>query len=187
MDCQAGRTGPYPAPHCARRRGEADRGHLVAVRQGPEDRARRGRPASEDRHHDRRRERQRPQERAACVIAAARRRRTDPGVRYQPDPGPEPPARRPRLPDQARDTHLVATVRGAAYGRLPFKTAVSNRHDQDEKGAHWSLPAVGARVLSTATCSGCHHASRQSSSVQAMAYAITTNRRFLGSPTLAVG
>ena len=47
---------------------------------------------------------------------------------------------------------------------------------------HWSLPAAGAGVLGMATRPHRHHASRRSSSVQAMAYTMATNRHITPKP-----
>src|SRR5580693_9519678 len=48
--------------------------------------------------------------------------------------------------------------------------------------AHWSLLQPGAGVLGTATRPDRDHASRRSSSVQAMAYTMATNRHITPKP-----
>src|SRR5690349_24826257 len=48
--------------------------------------------------------------------------------------------------------------------------------------AQWSLPAAGAGVLGMATRPDRHHASWRSSSVQAMAYTMATNRHITAKP-----
>jgi hypothetical protein len=95
---------------------------------------------------------------------------------------PVPPLRRPGSAWTELPRPPAPDAAPAGHVRIGYARASTVRQSLDTQADSLVTARSGGRVLGTATRPDRHHASRRSSSVQAMAYTMATNRHITPKP-----